>query len=97
MIKHLLTAVFILTFISNSFCQRKIEPDAYDIAKAKKLKKKFDHKDDEVALEESIDYVTFDFDSREEKVIVHHQMITKGNSVICRFSFTRLSLWYRNP
>ena len=70
MIKHLLTAVFILTFISNSFCQRKIEPDAYDIAKAKKLKKKFDHKDDEVALEESIDYVTFDFDSREENVIV---------------------------
>ncbi|WP_339751785.1 transglutaminase-like domain-containing protein [uncultured Winogradskyella sp.] len=84
MIKHLLTAVFILTFISNSFCQRKIEPDAYDIAKAKKLKKKFDHKDDEVALEESIDYVTFDFDSREEKVIVHHQIKEKMINMISR-------------
>lgn len=84
MIKNLLTTLLLLTFISQSFCQRKIEPDAYDIAKAKKLKDKFDHKDDEVALEESIDYVTFDFDAKEKKVTVQHQLKEKMINMISR-------------
>ena len=84
MIKRLLTTALVFTFISQSYSQRKIEPDAYDIAKAKKLKEKFDHKDDEIALEESLDYITFDFDSREQKVIVHHQLKEKMINMISR-------------
>ncbi|WP_299367087.1 transglutaminase family protein [Winogradskyella sp.] len=57
--------------------QRKIEPDAYDIAKAKKLKSKFDNEDDDVVLEESLDFVSFDFNSRTENVTVQHEMKEK--------------------
>jgi hypothetical protein len=84
MIKHLLTIVLVFIFISQSSAQRKIEPDAYDIAKAKKLKEKFDHKDDEVALEESIDYVTFGFDTKEKKVTVQHLLKEKMINMISR-------------
>ncbi|WP_458626907.1 transglutaminase domain-containing protein [Winogradskyella sp. PC D3.3] len=77
MTKPLLILSSIFLFISTSYAQRKIEPDAYDIAKAKQLKEKFDHKDDEIALEESTDYVRFAFDSRNNKVTVNHDLKEK--------------------
>ncbi|BAO77183.1 transglutaminase-like domain-containing protein [Winogradskyella sp. PG-2] len=84
MIRNLLSTILLFTFISYSYGQRKIEPDATDIAKAKKLKEKFDHKDDEIALEESIDFVTFEFNKDSEKVIVHHQLKEKMINMISR-------------
>ena len=84
MIKRLFSTIFIFIFISQSYSQRKIEPDASDIAMAKKLREKFDHKDDEVALEESVDYITFDFNNSEEKVIVHHKIDEKMINMISR-------------
>lgn len=77
MTKHLLSILFFGISISLSYGQRKIEPDAYDIAKAKKLKEKFDNDEDDVALEESTDYITFDFDGRTKKVTVLHEMTEK--------------------
>ena len=63
----------IFTFIVtlSSFSQKKIEPTESDLSTAKTLKNKFP--DDNVALEESIDYVTFDFDRKEQKVTVSHK------------------------
>lgn len=75
--KHLLSTTFLLFFVSQTFSQRKIEPDAYDIAKAKDLKAQFDNEDDDVAIEESIDYVSFNFNTKEKKVTVLHDMKEK--------------------
>ncbi|WP_282044529.1 transglutaminase-like domain-containing protein [Winogradskyella flava] len=77
MIKRLLPLLFFVITISNTNAQRKIEPDATDIAKAKKLKSIFDNDEDDVALEESTDFVSFDFDSKHNKVTVSHEMREK--------------------
>ncbi|WP_178988892.1 transglutaminase-like domain-containing protein [Winogradskyella schleiferi] len=93
MTKYLLTAIFTIAFLTTSLGQRKIEPDAYDIAKAKQLKKTFDHKDDEIALEESIDYVTFDFDNRNQKVTVSHDLKEKMINMISRADIQKYSFY----
>ncbi|MBU2921401.1 transglutaminase-like domain-containing protein [Winogradskyella psychrotolerans] len=93
MIKKLLACATILLFISISYSQRKIAPDASDIAKAKALKEKFDHKDDEIALEESTDYVTFDFDSRNKKVTVNHDLKEKMINMISRADIQKYSFY----
>mgnify|MGYP001066964612 CR=1 FL=1 len=77
MIKKAPILIVIFLFISFTYGQRKIEPDSYDITKAKKLRTHFDDEDDDVALEESIDYVSFDFNSKEKKVTVLHDMKEK--------------------
>jgi len=93
MIKKLLILTSFFLFISLSYGQRKIEPDATDISKAKKLKEKFDHKDDEIALEESIDYVSFEFDSRNKKVIVNHDVKEKMINMISRADIQKYSFY----
>jgi len=93
MIKKLLACATIFLFISISHSQRKIAPDASDIAKAKALKEKFDHKDDEIALEESTDYVTFDFDSRNKKVTVNHDLKEKMINMISRADIQKYSFY----
>ncbi|MCB0399399.1 MAG: transglutaminase domain-containing protein [Winogradskyella sp.] len=77
MIKNLLPLVSVFCFINFSYCQKKIEPSVHDIAKAKTLKSTFDNEDDDVAIEESIDYISFDFDTKEDKVTVRHDMKEK--------------------
>ena len=77
MIKRLLPLLFFVFTISTTIAQRKIEPNATDIAKAKTLKSKFDNEDDDVALEESTDVVSFGFDSKNNKVTVLHEMNEK--------------------
>lgn len=93
MIKNQLIFISVFLFISMSYGQRKIEPDASDIAKAKKFKEKFDHKDDEIALEESIDYVSFDFDSRNKKVTVSHDLKEKMINMISRADIQKYSFY----
>ncbi len=93
MIKKLLILSSIFLFITITYGQKKIEPDAYDIAKAKKLKELFDHDEDEVALEESIDYVSFAFDSRNEKVTVNHDVKEKMISMVSRADIQKYSFY----
>ena len=93
MIKKLLILSSIFLFITITYGQKKIEPDAYDIAKAKKLKELFDHDEDEVALEESIDYVSFAFDSRNEKVTVNHDVKEKMISMVSRADIQKNSFY----
>ncbi len=93
MIKKTLALTSFLFIISLAHSQRKIEPDANDISKAKKLKETFDHKDDEIALEESIDYVTFDFDSRNKKVTVAHDVKDKMINMIARADIQKYSFY----
>ncbi|MCF7568201.1 transglutaminase-like domain-containing protein [Sabulilitoribacter arenilitoris] len=67
--------VFFLTLItlfSNySFSQKKIEPSSEDKYTAKALKEKYP--DDSVVLLKSEDYITFDFNKKEDKVAVNQE------------------------
>lgn len=67
-----------------AFGQKKIEPNTEDITKALALKDKFNNKEDEIALEESIDYVTFDFNNRDKKVTVRHDVKEKMINMVSR-------------
>ncbi|MFK7832633.1 MAG: transglutaminase family protein [Winogradskyella sp.] len=93
MIKYALAIIFSIVILTTSFSQKKIEPNAEDIAKANALKEKFDHKDDEIALEESIDFVTFDFDSRNKKVTVIHDAKEKMINMISRADIQKYSFY----
>lgn len=80
MTKHILFLFCFTISILQVNAQRKADPDAKDIAKAKQLKLKFnteDDDDDDVALEISTDYVSFNFDSKTNNVTVRHEMNEK--------------------
>ena len=54
-----------------SFAQKKVNPDVKEIEIAKEFKAKFP--DDDVALQQSQDHVTFGFDKKTNKVTVEHK------------------------
>jgi len=72
MTKYLLNFALVLTLSFSAFAQKRIDPTAEDKALATALKEQFE--DDNVALISSKDQVTFDFDKREKKVTVMHQV-----------------------
>ena len=70
------TILFILLIVSNYLlAQKKIDPNSDDIKKAEILKLKFP--DDKVAIETSINTITFGFDKKNEKITVNNSKIEK--------------------
>lgn len=68
-----LLPLILLTFLTlSSYSQKNADPSGNDKIKAKSLKTEFP--DDNVALLESNDYISFDFNKKDQKVMVNHKL-----------------------
>lgn len=61
---------FLCFFVNATLAQKGIDPTPEDISKAKQLREKYAK--DDIAILESSDYITFDLNKKEGKVIVNH-------------------------
>ena len=106
MTKNLLFICFIAISTATVFSQKKIDPTPEDITIAKNLKEQFP--DDDIALDKSLDFVSFAFNKSDDKVTVNHNLRESminlnSRSDIQKYSFydgsstiTNFSVYYKN-
>ncbi len=91
MLKNIYCLIFITIFFDNTFAQKNVDPTPEDKKFAKSLKEKYP--DDVIVLQESTDYVTFNFNKKAEKVNVNQESTESMISIDSRSHVQKYSFY----